>query len=79
MDVPEDAQFLTVEFVLKNDTPWAKAGHVIARDQFQVKPYMVPEFQTANARIQLKDDRATLSANGSTYQIEMTSGALVSW
>ena len=79
LDVPEDAQYLTLEFVLKNDTPWAKAGHVIARDQFQVKPYVVPEFQAANARIQLKDDRATLSANGSTYQIDMNSGALVSW
>ncbi|MDO4574152.1 MAG: glycoside hydrolase family 2 TIM barrel-domain containing protein [Planctomycetia bacterium] len=79
LDVPDGTKYLTVEFVLKNDTPWAKAGHVVAFDQFQMKEMPTPPFALASSPAETNGDTIALSANGVTYTFCKKSGSLVSW
>jgi len=43
---PGVEHFLNVRFVLASDTPWAKAGHVVAREQFKL-PVATPAVPAA--------------------------------
>ncbi|MDO5112774.1 MAG: glycoside hydrolase family 2 TIM barrel-domain containing protein [Planctomycetia bacterium] len=74
------AKYITVEFVLRNNTPWANAGHVVAVDQFQVTEMPQPKFTLAtDAVVAQEETSVTLQKGDVSYTFCKTSGKLVSW
>ncbi|MDO4569069.1 MAG: glycoside hydrolase family 2 TIM barrel-domain containing protein [Planctomycetia bacterium] len=74
------ACFVTVEFVLKEDASWAKAGHVVAFDQFKVRDFVSPQFLAcANAKAEESDDALVLKNGGVEFRFSKATGNLVSW
>lgn len=74
------AKYITVEFVLRNDTPWGKAGHVVAQDQFQVIEMPQPKFELAtDATVTQDENSVTLQKGDVSYTFCKASGRLVSW
>jgi len=72
--------FLTVKFRLRNATPWADAGEIVAWDQIQVPaPPAAPPAKIAG-EVSLKKDGADwiASANGTAIRIEGQHGWLQS-
>jgi beta-galactosidase len=62
---------LKVSFVLKNDTLWAKKGHVVAWDQFEL-PFGKSDAAVSLAdmpNVTLKDDDQTISVAGKNFTV----------
>ncbi|MDO4550766.1 MAG: glycoside hydrolase family 2 TIM barrel-domain containing protein [Planctomycetia bacterium] len=83
-NIPENALFLTVEYFLKEDQPWAKAGHIVAHDQFQLRPLTPGAFSDGN--VVKKDNPDTVTFSGKmkkqktfSYTFEKQTGSLSSW
>ncbi len=75
--------FLELSFRLKSDTPWAKAGHELAWDQFKLPdaaPARVVRATTA-PRLRLTQDvaRLTITGKGFTIEFDKKAGTLSSW
>jgi len=75
--------FLELSFQLRNDTPWAKAGHEIAWDQFKL-PDAAPEKAPATVstpRLKLTEDTNTISVAGKNFEVvfDKQNGTLKSW
>ncbi|MCD6551359.1 glycoside hydrolase family 2 TIM barrel-domain containing protein, partial [Thermotoga sp.] len=65
IDLPEmdsAEYFLEIEFALSRDTLWAKKGHVVAFEQFQLKP--------AEMEKESVEDDVSVSENGSHIEIK---------
>ena len=78
--VIQKARYVTFEYVLAKDTPYAKAGTVMAWDQFKVRDFEGPAFVTDTTAKAAEDaDSFTLAANGIEYKFCKKSGKLVSW
>ncbi|MBN2162514.1 MAG: discoidin domain-containing protein [Pontiellaceae bacterium] len=79
--------FLNLELALPKDTLYAKAGHVIATEQFKL-PYDVPPVPQVDLRsfagsataLKLKDDSRAITVSGSGFSVEFSreTGALSS-
>lgn len=73
--------FLRVSFTLRDDEPWAKAGHEIASAQFRLSPKikLLCEASTPTPRIKLEqgNSRATLSVDDARFVWDRSSGQLV--
>ncbi len=84
VSVPENqnkgnGQYLTIEYRLKADTPWANKGFVIATDQFELEPFEAPAFVAAsNSKATQTDTSVVLTAGKYEYSFCKKSGKLVS-
>jgi beta-galactosidase/beta-glucuronidase len=71
------------EFTLKEATPWASAGHVIARNQHSLHPHAVKKAQKASslASFSLATSPAELklSAANQRFLLDRTTGWITSW
>ncbi len=70
---------LGIEYVLKSDAALLKAGYAVARDQFQVREYTYPDFETLQpAGEPCKIDEAlawvTIGAGGAAYTFNKRTG-----
>ena len=75
---------LNVSARLRHDTPWAKAGFTVAREQFVLYPYIFPLLPAADALsqsipvVRQTAQGITVIADTATFFIDNT-GALSSW
>lgn len=73
---------LDLTFSLTADTPWAKAGHVIAREQL-VLPAAKPSTAKPRSRqpIEARIDGSALNLSGAGWsaRFDLTAGELISW
>lgn len=74
---------LKFSIVLKADTPWAKAGHEVAWEQFclQEGELISSDIEMENkGRLQIKDNKSSLTVSGRNFSVawDKTSGALTS-
>ncbi len=85
IEVPKDTYFLTVEFFLKEDQLWAKAGHVVAQDQFILTPeyFAGPEWQDdltlPSGKPKTDGKLVTLSGGKNVYVFDTETGEMTSW
>ena len=57
--IVDGEKILTVKAILKNDTPWAKKGFVVASEQFIVEPYRYPSaLSSLHKSPKVKKDKA---------------------
>ncbi len=80
---PQDAdRQLTVEAVQAGRTPWAKAGHSVAVEQFDIGGRQLAGVLTAEAPGRVKatqdGDRLTVTGKGFSYAFDRSSGELLS-
>jgi len=79
---PAAEYWLKVTFTLAEETPWAKAGHVVAWDQFQM-PFDVPAARLANAGapVKLREAGDAYTVTGEDFKVTVgkTSGAIESF
>jgi len=72
--------WLEVSFVLKHDQPWARAGHELAWDQFQlpVDPLPPPRLPTRTIPLRFSetDDIATVAGQDFTVVFDLRSGTM---
>ena len=61
--------FLKVIFVLKQDEPWAKKGHVIAWDQFQLQESAIPKIQTGQGKLSVEKNENNIKISGNGFEI----------
>lgn len=74
------ARYVTLEYVLANDAPFAKAGTVMAWDQFKVRDFGGPAFVVdPTAETTETTEAFKLAANGIEFTFCKKSGKLVSW
>ena len=72
---------LKVSMVLKENTPWAKAGHEVAWEQFTLKETPLPSPGLANkGKLQIKEEDNKLTVKGKDFQVvwDLTDGTLSS-
>lgn len=74
---------LNISIVLKADTPWAKAGHEVAWEQFclQEGELISSDIEMENkGRLQIIDNKSSLTIRGRNFSVawDKTSGALTS-
>jgi beta-galactosidase len=79
---PGTEYFLEVSFKLKADTPWAKAGHEVAWEQFKM-PWTTPAPTVASGsapalRVDQGADRITATGQNFTAAIDRKTGLLTS-
>jgi len=64
--------FLKISFVLAEDTPWAKRGHVVAWEQFKI-PFEVPKVPRFNlfeySPLELFESSEDITVRGKTIQV----------
>jgi len=76
--------WLKVSFALAEDSPWAKAGHVVAWDQFQV-PFDVPAVtpidvaKMASLKLDESDGAITVSTQAIEVRVSKAGGAIESF
>ena len=76
--------FLMIKFVLKEDTKWAKKGHVVAWEQFEI-PWEIPmvkeQTDSAGKDINLlaSKDKLTVTGNNFRVEIDKNSGLLTGY
>lgn len=79
-NVIQKARYITVEFVLANDTSYAAAGTVMAHDQFKVRDFGGPAFEKkADPTMSECEKYFKLSENNVEFTFCKKSGNLVSW
>lgn len=73
--------YLQFDFKLAKDTDWAKAGHVIARSQVQLKPPNKASIGDMETELELRTSSNDLyvATTKSTWQVSLSRGMLVSW
>ncbi|MGJ8726091.1 MAG: glycoside hydrolase family 2 TIM barrel-domain containing protein [Roseibacillus sp.] len=80
-DLPDQEIVARVTWTLKEDKPWAPAGHVVAFDEHIVQPAPAKETNSENP-IDLKqeatDSHFTLTAGNSSYLISRSTGFVTS-
>ena len=78
---PGAEYFLTVKFKLKEATPWAEAGHVVAWDQMAVPAPAAPTPEKITGAVTVKQDGTDWVAgtNGTTLRIDGSNGWLKSF
>lgn len=74
---------LKISIVLKADTPWAKAGHEVAWEQFCLQEGELISSDTEmenKGRLQIIDNKSSLTVSGRNFSVawDKTSGALTS-
>jgi beta-galactosidase len=76
--------FVTVNFALREKSPWAEAGHVIAAEQFQLPPSTLPENPSdeivAGKKLDVEEsaEKVAVKGEGFSATIGKKSGALES-
>ena len=74
--------FLNVEFALKEDLPWAKAGHVVARDQLPLRVDAPPQAEGMECEGKVSvleaEGGIEISAGATKAVVSRTSGTLSS-
>lgn len=81
---PGAEYFLNISFNLREDTIWAKAGHEVAADQFQI-PFDVPPKPTTTLVCLLElalsetDDTASATGDNFTVTFDKSSGTIKSY
>lgn len=73
---------MTVSFSLKNDTPWAKAGHEVAWNQFALSALPISEpVKTSGGKLVIRQFGDVFLVEGKDFQIrfDKRSGALSSY
>ena len=79
-EVIQKARYVTFEYILASDTPYAKAGTVMAWDQFKVRDFTGPAFTVdAGSKVTETDDTYQLAANGVEFTFCKRSGNVISW
>jgi beta-galactosidase len=75
--------FIEIDFTLKSKTPWAKAGHLLAWDQFKLPDAAAAIVAAADdfAPLKATEDAARLVLTGQSVAVafDKASGALRSW
>jgi beta-galactosidase len=66
---PDREYFVTLEFKLKEDTPWAKAGHVVAAEQFQLplSTMATEKKQSAGKAVEIEDALDNIVVKGDEF------------
>lgn len=79
--LPGQEAMLTVRYRLREDAPWAEAGHVVAWDQIPVEPAGVPYNHlepTDHANLEESAEAYTLAAGETMARIDRRTGMLTS-
>ncbi len=80
---PDREYFVTVEFSLKEDTPWAKRGHIIASEQFQlpILAIVADKKETAGKAVEVESvsGKIVLKGDGFAATVSKSTGALESY
>ena len=80
--VPGKEYRLEVSSVLRKDEVWAKAGHEVSWEQFELKDWNVPaeKARRAGGEVTVKeaDGKVVLAGNGFSYSFDKATGELVS-
>lgn len=79
---PGNEYFLNIAFILKTDQPWAKAGHVVASNQFALSGLPVAEkvkIAARNLLISKESDRYMIKGKGFHLTFDTNNGALNSY
>lgn len=69
---PGREYFVSIRFVLKEDTPWAKRGHVVAAEQFQLPVAVRDEQESASGSataLQLHDQPDKVVLEGASFRV----------
>jgi beta-galactosidase len=82
---PHREYFLTIQVMLKEETPWAKAGHVVADGQFAL-PLTLPDksvtpLKVADKSVVIQDDSDEIAIRGEGFaaSIDKATGSLNSY
>jgi beta-galactosidase len=82
-NLPQDGrEYLgTLEFRLAEDTLWAPAGHVVAWEQFELRPWTPAVASSAGGAVQVRETAATiaLQAGSAAVTVDKTTGALTEY
>ncbi|MBU3917359.1 DUF4981 domain-containing protein [bacterium] len=82
--INEAEYHLTIRFLLKEDTPWAKAGHEVAWEQFKLpqsrKKTSAPIFQENSPALSVSENRETIVVQKDhfTLKVDKKSGLIFS-
>ena len=70
-----------ITFTLPESTEWAKQGHVIAQQQFQLHERAKPHFEAGRGKLAINDTGAVLEVRGDDFRVsfDKVSGALNSY
>ncbi|WP_200975675.1 glycoside hydrolase family 2 TIM barrel-domain containing protein [Echinicola sp. 20G] len=70
-----------ITFTLPENTNWAKQGHVIAQQQFQLQERSKPQIEVGRGKLIIKDNGQVLEVKGSDFQVgfDKVVGALSSY
>ncbi|RMG03885.1 MAG: DUF4981 domain-containing protein [Planctomycetota bacterium] len=80
--LPSLEKYLTIQFYLKSDTPWAKAGHVVAWEQYRVGGgswAVLPRGEAAPASLQTTATELIVSGPEFRAVFDRRSGSLTSY
>lgn len=80
----DSSAFLNVDFALRKNTPWAKQGNVMARDQFElpaVPPAAMRSLPVCRHSLSatVNGELLTISGNDCRYTFNCRRGTLASW
>ncbi len=79
----ESERTLNISLLLKNDKPWAKAGHVIGREQFLLSDWKGKSIDriTAYKKLHIKkyEGAIEIQSHKSNWRFDMQTGKLQSW
>ncbi|MFQ2100428.1 beta-galactosidase [Aeromonas sanarellii] len=71
--------WLDLAIVQPAATPWAEAGHEVARQQFMLPTPLALPGLSAPASLQEQSDRWLVTAGGTEWRLDKASGCIVSW
>ena len=80
-----DNRYLTVKFLLKEDKPWAKKGHLVAWEQFQICKDTADKTLTqlvtdgTAPTLKVDGDEATVTVGKTALVFEKEAGSFTSW
>lgn len=79
--IPGKEYRLNISSVLREDQIWAKAGHEVSWEQFELKSWNIPDtpsYAAGKVSITEKDGMITLAGDGFSYSFDKTTGELAS-
>lgn len=71
--------WLELAMVQPAATPWAEAGHEVARQQFMLPTPLALPGLSAPASLQEQSDRWLVTAGGTEWRLDKASGRILSW
>ncbi|MFM5819620.1 beta-galactosidase [Aeromonas sanarellii] len=71
--------WLDLAIVQPAATPWAEAGHEVARQQFMLPTPLALPGLSAPASLQEQSDRWLVTAGGTEWRLDKASGRILSW